>query len=177
MPYSDPESTGDRAGKSSRVPRIGGRKTEARPAPVRPPSAAKKRPRAPARGGGPVSTRIPPKPSPYTELTRERAEKLATLRRGRFDEFTWAALTGLLATIPSTAHSLSVVFSRNKFFLELSEAVDLGMMLIFVVLVAVAFMSGKNRGPTSMQYLERHFGKDPDAEPPRRHWWSWNKEI
>jgi hypothetical protein len=129
----------------------------------------------PILGGGPVSKRIPPKESQYTELTRERAEKLATLRRGRFDEFTWAAIGGLAASLPSTAHSYTEVRTLAVFSLSLPQAVDFGVTLVFLTMVIVALVSRK-RGMTSMQYLERHFGPDPDA-PPRKVWFMRRAEI
>jgi hypothetical protein len=118
-----------------------------------------------------MTKRIPPKASIYTELTRERAEKLATLRRGRFDEFMWASITGFVASIPSAIHSGSLVMSRNASSIEFPEAIDFGITLIFAVLVAVASFSWKNRGLTSIEYLETHFGQDPDASPRRSSWW------
>ncbi len=162
--------------KASSTPQTGGGKPDfpSTPAIMEERPTTRKRARMPSSGGGPMTKRIPPRASTYTELPRDRAEKLATLRRGPLDEFTWAAIGGLAASFPSAAHSYSVVMSRKEFSLSLPEAVDFGVLLIFLVLAAVAFTSGRNRGQTSMQYLERHFGKDPDAEPPRRHWWSRN---
>lgn len=119
-------------------------------------------------GGGPMNRRITPKESQYTELTRDRAEKLATLRRGRFDEVTWAAFTGFAASLPSAIHSLMEVVDKPVFSLSLPETVDLGVALIFLTISVMALFS-RNKGPTSMQYLEHHFGPDPDAVP-RRPW-------
>jgi hypothetical protein len=117
-------------------------------------------------GAGPMNKRIPPRESPYTELTRDRAEKLATLRRGWFDEFTWAAMTGLVASLPSAVHSFMEVRVVHPFALSLPQAVDFCVVIVFLTLT-VATLFSRNRGPTSMQYLEKHFGPDPDASPRR----------
>lgn len=117
-------------------------------------------------GGGPVSKLVPPKESQYTELTRDRAEKLATLRRGWFDEFTWASIGGLTASLPSTIHSYIGVRDLALFTLTLPQATDFGVTLVFLTMVVVALVSRK-RGMTSMKYLESHFGPDP-ALPSKR---------
>jgi hypothetical protein len=109
-----------------------------------------------------VSKRVPPKPSTYTELSRDRAEKLATLPRGKFDEFTWAAVTGLLASLPSSIHSFVDLRQAAVFSLSLPQSVDFGVSLIFVTLTIVALVS-RGREQSSMEYLERHFGPDLDA--------------
>lgn len=113
--------------------------------------------------GGPEYKWIPPKVSPYTEFSRDRAEKLATLRRGRWDEFTWAAIGGFAASVPGTAHTVSNVIPKQPFSLSLSESVDLAITLVFVVLLGVALF-GRNRGQTSMEYLEEHFGTDTKSK-------------
>jgi hypothetical protein len=118
-------------------------------------------------GGGPMQKRIPPKESHYTELTRDRAEKLATLRRGWFDEFTWASIGGLTASLPSTVHSYVEVRPLPIFSLSLPQATDFGVTLIFFTMTIVALLSRK-RGMTSMRYLESHFGPDPMLPPKRR---------
>src|SRR5262249_39220188 len=100
-------------------------------------------------------------------------EKLATLRRGKLDEFSWASITGLAASLPAMAHSWALVAARSEFSLHLPEFVDFGVTLVFLVLTAVALISG-NRGPTSIQYLEAQFGADPDAMPIKR-WWLRNQ--
>lgn len=125
-------------------------------------------------GTGPMNERVKPKPSQFTELTRDRAERLATTRRGWFDEFTWAAIGGFFAALPSAIHSYMEVRARQPLSFSLPQMVDFGVLLIFVVLLIVAFVYGKNRGLNSMQYLEKHYGIDPDAEPVRmRHrWWA-----
>src|SRR5262245_40781027 len=150
------------------TPETGGGERESQHAPITAEiTATKKRPRSATSGGGLMSKRIPPKASIYTELTRERAEKLATLRRGRLNEFTWASISGLAASIPSTTHSWAEVMAKPEFSLSFPQAIDFAVSLIFLVLLTVALVSGQNRGLTSMQYLERHFGADPDAEPSR----------
>src|SRR5262245_29362695 len=72
----------------------------------------------------PASKFIRPKVSPYTEFSRDRAEKLATLRRGKVDEFTWAAIGGFLASVPGTAHSIVDVHGAGNFSLSFSQFVD-----------------------------------------------------
>jgi hypothetical protein len=119
-----------------------------------------------------MNKRIPPKASAYTEFSRERALRLATLRRGPLDEFTWAALTGLGASLPSTAHSAAEIYAATTFSLSLPQSIDFGVTLIFFTLLMVAIFSRRNRGMTSVQYLEHHFGPDPE-EPPRKPWFGW----
>src|SRR5262249_36839314 len=98
----------------------------------------------------------------------------ATLRRGRFDEFTWAAISGFAASLPSTIHSIVVVRARPEFSLSLPEAVDFAVSLVFVVLLMVALF--RNRGPSAMEYLVRHYGEDRDAEPTKPSWFAfWKK--
>ena len=110
--------------------------------------------------GTPKGKRIPPLPLEWTELTRDRAEKLATLPRGRLDEFTWAAISGLVASAPGTAHTIATLReSKTTFSLSLPQATDFAVTLVFLVLLSVAIFSKHNR-LTSMQYLERHFGPD-----------------
>lgn len=116
-------------------------------------------------GGGPKNEHIPPKNSQYTEITRERAEKLATLRRGRFDEFTWAVFTGLVASLPSALDSYLEVISKPTFSLDATESINFALLVVFLTLCAVAYFKGQKDGLSSMEYLELHFGKDPDAVP------------
>jgi hypothetical protein len=111
-----------------------------------------------------VSKLVPPKESQYTELTRDRAERLATLRRGWFDEFTWAAIGGLTASLPSSVHSFIDVRALANFSLSLPQATDFGVTLVFLTMTIVALISRK-RGMTSMRYLESHFGPDPTLPP------------
>lgn len=129
-------------------------------------TASDRKRRPPIIGAGPMNKHIPPKASLYTELTRDRAEKLATLRRGRFDEFTWAAMTGFVASLPAAVHSYIEVKQQNAFSLSLPQAVDFGVLLIFLTLTIVTLLS-RNSGMTSMEYLEHHFGPDPDAPQKR----------
>jgi hypothetical protein len=123
---------------------------------------------------GLMGERVPSKPSQWTELLRERAEKLATLRRGWLDEFCWAAIGGLAASIPSAAHSVSEIVDKKATTITFPQAMDFGVLLIFATLTLAALISRK-RGPTSLQYLEQHYGPDPSA--PKREGWTvlgWN---
>ena len=127
------------------------------------PPASRRRPKI---GVGPMNKHIPPRPSVYTELPRDRAEKLATLRRGKLDEFTWAAMGGLAASLPRTASSIADVIAQKTFSLSLPQFTDFVVTIIFLTLCGVAALS-RNRGTTSMQYLDQHFGPDPDARSPK----------
>lgn len=135
-------------------------------------SSQKRQPRSGKSGGkdksGPLSKHVPPKESPYTELTRDRAEKLATLRRGWVDEFTWAAISGLFAALPGAGQSLmealanKVTSKAHILVFTPTEDVNFAAFLVFAVLILVAFFRKENRGLNSMKYLELHYGDDPN---------------
>ena len=117
---------------------------------------------------GPRQEHIPSKPAQFTDMMRERAEKLATLRRGWFDEFTWGALGGLIASIPGLVHTVSDV-EWQHFSLNADQSVDSAIFLFFLALTLSAFFRSGNKGPSAMEYLDHHFGQDADgfAREPR----------
>ena len=138
--------------------RFGGAGKETRPAitePSPPPGAST----SPGVGSGtelaPIPQHpVPPEPLRTLHLPYERAHKLATLPRKKWDELTWAAFTGAAAALPSAIDAIVHAWKRNPFALEAFETVQVLIFFGFLVWFVVSFLYSR-REQTSLEYLSQ----------------------
>lgn len=76
---------------------------------------------------------VPPQPIKIHQVTDERLQMLADLPRRKWNEFTWAALGGMAASLPSAIDALVSSCKRTPFSMEWFEVVQLIIFVAFFV--------------------------------------------
>jgi hypothetical protein len=80
---------------------------------------------------------------------------VGTARRGVFDEFTWASITGTVAAAPSAIQALhDAFFGPNPSGLSLFGLSEILILEVFLTLTITAFVQPRNRGKTANQLIE-----------------------
>lgn len=93
-----------------------------------------------------------PQPVEILHFTGERAFMLATLPRKKWDEFTWGALSGTLAALPSAADALLDAFNSHPFSLQLFPTVQVVIFVGFAIWFVITRVYAKQE-KTSIEYL------------------------
>ena len=79
---------------------------------------------------------------------------VATARRGRFDEFTWAAITGLTGTAPGAVRALIDAYGATGTGLSPFEFIEAAIALVFITLLVTALIQPRNRGKSALEMVE-----------------------
>jgi hypothetical protein len=103
---------------------------------------------------------------PPVEVTRPHAYRsheisdgdlvmVGTARRGRLDEFTWAAIGGAVASGPSALRDLhDAYFVANPPGLALFSSFEVAIFLVFLTLTVTAFIQPRNRGKSTKELID-----------------------
>jgi hypothetical protein len=76
---------------------------------------------------------VPPQPIKIHQVTDERLQMLADLPRRKWNEYTWAALGGMAASLPSAVEAIVSSYKRTPFSMEWFEVVQLIIFVSFFV--------------------------------------------
>ena len=79
---------------------------------------------------------------------------VATARRGRFDEFTWAAITGLTGAAPGAVRALIDAYGATGTGLSPFEFIEAAIALVFITLLVTALIQPRNRGKSALEMVE-----------------------
>lgn len=126
-------------------------------------------------GGSPFpAVDIPVKPSQILHIPLERAHMLATLPRGKWGEFTWAAFSGLVGAAPSGAEALHTAFwGTSPQGLSWFGAVQVGLTVVFLTLFLTAIRQ-RIATQSSAAYLEWLCALEGAPVPiKRKRWWAF----
>jgi hypothetical protein len=88
------------------------------------------------------------------ELSDGELVMVATARRGRLDEFTWAAITGLTGATPGAVRALHDGYVATGPGLSIFGLLEVAMALIFLTLLVTAIIQPRNRGKPAMEIVD-----------------------
>lgn len=103
---------------------------------------------------------IPPKPIRTVNLPYERAVMLANAPRSKWSESTSAALTGMVAALPSAFDAFIHACVRSPFSVEGFELVQILIFAVFLVWLVVSLINSRIE-KTSLEYLGELYPSPP----------------
>ncbi len=122
----------------------------------------------------PIFEKVPPQPTLVAQVPFERAAMLAAAPRKRWGEHTDAAVSGLLAALPSAIDACVSGLQRKAASFEPFEVVQIIIFVGFGVWCLVCAFGG-GTGKTADQIL-RELYKLPEPPSPKR-WWHRKTET